>query len=84
MQRVGEFVDEFCDVFFVSRIDLLPIDHNPGSLRVTQDRKDTLDKLILPLRGPVRQVFYRFGLPRVAEKICQQRHKGDALVPGQL
>ena len=84
MQRVGELVDKRSDVLFVNRIDLLPVDHNAGSLRIAQDGKHTLDKPILPFSWPVRQVFNRLRLPGVADKIRQQWHQGDPLVRSEL
>ena len=79
MQRVREFVDEPGDVFFVSRIDLLPIDDNPGRFGAAQHRKHALDKLILPLCRTMRQILDCFRLPRVTDEIGQQRHERDAL-----
>ena len=38
MQRVGKLVDESSDVFLVGWVELLPIDHHPGGLRVAQNR----------------------------------------------
>ena len=84
VQRVSKLVDESSDVFFVSRVDLLPVDHNARCFRVAQDGKHTLDKPVLSLRRSVREIFNRFRLPRVTDKICQQRQKRDALVCGQF
>ena len=69
VQRVRELVDELGDVFLVSRVDLLPIDHYAGSLRAAQDGEHTFDKPILPFRGPVCEILNRFRLPGVAHEI---------------
>src|SRR5205823_622986 len=47
VQRVGELVDESSDVFLVSWVDLLPVDHDACRFRVAQHGKYTLDKPVL-------------------------------------
>ena len=84
MQRLGKLVDESSDVFLVGWVELLPIDHHPGGLRVAQNREHIADKSLLPILRTVRQVFNRFWLPRVADQIGQQRHERDPLVRSEL
>ena len=71
VQRVSELVDESSDVLFVGRVDLLPIDHDAGSLRAAQNGKHTLNKPVLSFRWPMRQIFNRFRLPGVADEVRQ-------------
>jgi hypothetical protein len=84
VQRVGKLVDESSDVFFVSGVDLLPVDYNARRFRLAQDGKHTPDEPVLSLCRPVREIFNRFRLPRVANKVRQQREKRDALACSQF
>ena len=69
MQCVGELVDEPGEILFVSWVDLLPINYDARSLRVTQHRKHIFDKAILPFRRPVREILNGLGLPGVTHQI---------------
>ena len=78
VERVTELVDERRYVFFVNRIDLLPIDHDPGGFRVAHRRDHFRKETLLSIRRTVREIFNRFGLPRVPDQIRQQRHQLDS------
>ena len=84
MQCVGKLVDESSDVFLVGRIELLPIDHHSGGLRVAQNREHIADKSLLSILRPMRQVLNCFRLPRIADQISQQRHECDAFARSEL
>ena len=71
VQSIGKLVDERRDLFLVNGIDLFPIDHYPGRLRVAQRRDHLRDKAILSIRRAVRKIFDRFRLPRIAHQISQ-------------
>ena len=78
MERVTELVDERRDVFLVNGIDLLPIDHHPGGFGVAHRRDYFRKETLLSIRRTVREIFNRFGLPRVPDEIRQQRHQLDS------
>ena len=71
VQDVSELVDKCSDVFLVRRIDLLPVDHNARCFGVAQNSKHTLDKAVLSVRWPMRQILNRFRLPGVADEVRQ-------------
>ena len=67
VERVAKLVDERSNVFFVNRIDLFPVDHDTSGFRVAQRCDHVCEKALLSIRRPVRQIFDRLRLPRVAD-----------------
>ena len=84
MQRIGQLVDECGNLFFVSRIDLLPIEHDPGGSGIAQRAQNLPDEAILPISRSMSEIFNRFRLPFVAHQVCQKRHQSNPLAGGKL
>ena len=84
MQGVGKLGDESGDIFFVGRIDLLPIDNHTGGLGIAQNSDDFADESLLSISWTVGEILDRFRLPVVADEIGQQGHKRDPFARGKF